>query len=91
MRKFILCLILIALVGSNEITKRPKYELTEEQKKVLKAAVDKLAHQWADGELDQILEWIRIVGCAVGPYACEIAFPEFAPLCTIGFELLCML
>ena len=34
MRKFILCLVLIALVGSTEIAKRPKYELTEEQKKL---------------------------------------------------------
>ena len=42
-------------------------------------------------ELDQILEWIRNVGCEAGPIACEIVFPQYAPLCYIGFDLLCSL
>lgn len=91
MRKFILCLVLIALVGSTEIAKRRKYELTEEQKKIIKDAVGKLAQQMAGFELDQILEWIRNVGCEAGPIACEIVFPQYAPLCYIGFDLLCSL
>jgi hypothetical protein len=91
MSKLILCLVLIALVGSTEIVKRPKFELSEEQKKVLKVAVNKIALQLSDEQLAVILEWIKMAGCAVGPYACEMAFPEFAPLCAIGFEILCLL
>ena len=40
-------------------------------------------------EFREVIRWIKIVGCAVGPVACEIAFPEFAWACAIGFGIVC--
>jgi hypothetical protein len=90
MRKFLLCLILIALVSSIEIIKRPPSQLTdEEKKKLIRDAVNELVEKLASGEVDEVIRWIKIVGCAVGPVACEIAFPEFAWACAIGFGIVC--
>ena len=88
MRKFLLCLVLIALVASTEITKRPTLT-DEEKKKLVRDALNELAEKLAAGALEDVLEWIKNVGCAVGPVACEIAFPEFAWACAIGFGILC--
>ena len=88
MRKFLLCLVLIALVASTEITKRPP--LTDEEKrKLIRDALNEFAEKLAAGPVEDVLGWIKTVGCAVGPVACEIAFPEFAWACAIGFGILC--
>ena len=90
MRKFLLCLILIALVASTEIIKRPPSQLTDdEKKKLIRDAINELVEKLAAGAVDEVIRWIKIVGCAVGPVACEIAFPEFAWACAIGFGILC--
>ena len=90
MRKFLLCLVLIALVASTEIIKRPPSQLTdEEKKKLIRDAINELVEKLASGEVDEVIRWIKIVGCAVGPVACEIAFPEFAWACAIGFGIVC--
>ena len=88
MRKFLLCLVLIALVAGTEITKRPPLT-DEEKKKLVRDALNELAEKLAAGALEDVLDWIKNVGCAVGPVACEIAFPEFAWACAIGFGILC--
>ena len=88
MRKFLLCLVLIALVAGTEITKRPPLT-DEEKKKLIKDAVNELAEKLAAGGLDEILAWLGNVGCSVGPVACEMLFPEFAWLCSIAFSLIC--
>ena len=64
MRKFLLCLDLIFLVSNTEVTK--KNELTEEQKKLIKATVIKLAEKLVAGGLDEALEWIK-----KGPLCCR--------------------
>ena len=43
----------------------------------------------AAGAVDDIINWLKVVGCAVGPVACEIAFPEFAWACAIAFGIVC--
>ena len=90
MRKFLLCLVLIALVASTEIIKRPPSQLTdEEKKKLVRDALNELAEKLAADTWDDILNWIRTVGCGVGPLACEMIFPEFSWLCSIAFGLIC--
>ena len=88
MRKFLLCLVLIALVASTEITKRPPLT-DEEKKKVIRDAVNELAEKLAADTWGDILAWLGNVGCAVGPIACETIFPGFAWLCSIAFSLIC--
>ena len=59
------------------------------KKKLVRDALNELAEKLAAGALEDVLDWIKNVGCAVGPVACEIAFPEFAWACAIGFGILC--
>ena len=94
MNKFLLFALIIAFVGAVDIQERPpKIELTEQQKEAIKqiqVLVKDLAEKLAAGwQVDEVCRWIKTVGCAVGPVACEIAFPEFAWACAIGFGIIC--
>ena len=61
----------------------------KKKKKLIRDAINELVEKLASGEVDEVIRWIKIVGCAVGPVACEIAFPEFAWACAIGFGIVC--
>ena len=89
MRKFLLCLVLIALVASTEITKRPP--LTDKKKKKLvRDALNELAEKLANDTWEDILNWMsNDNNCYIGLAACEIAFPEYAWLCSIAFSNVC--
>ena len=94
MNKLLLFALIIAFVGSVDIQQRPpKIVLTEEQKEAIKniqVLIKELSEKLAaGGEVDTIIRWLKIVGCAVGPVACEIAFPEFAWACAIAFGIVC--
>ena len=88
MRKLLLFLVLITFVASSS-SRIPK-QLTEEQKQTIKRLtiiVKELAKTFPNDAWDDILDWLKKIGCIVAPYVCEEFFPS--KLCDDAIGELC--
>ena len=88
MRKLLLFLVLIAFVASSS-SRIPK-QLTEEQKQTIKRLtiiVKELAKTFPNDAWDDILDWLKKIGCILAPYVCEEFFPS--KLCDDAIGELC--
>ena len=92
MRKLLLLVLIIAFVGTADI-QPPKIELNEQQKKAIQkvqVALTELSEKLANAQgLDEILAWLKQVGCSSGAELCEVIFPGWGWLCSVALSFIC--